>query len=419
MSHTSQVTSDLRSTLETLDRENPLAPFRDQFSLPNDLIYLNGNSLGVLPKAAVNKAREVVEQEWGEGLIRSWNSADWINLPQRVGDKIADLIGADAGEVIVADSTSVNLFKLASGALKLRPGRSTVLSEPGNFPTDLYMLQGLEKFHNQNVNLKTVDRSHLINAIDEDTALVVLTHVHYKTGEVFDMHAITERAHEMGALVLWDLSHSVGALPVELNQCDVDFAVGCGYKYLNGGPGAPGFLFVAKRHQEKFEQPLSGWFGHANPFAMQDNYEPAPGIKRTLCGTTSVVGASLLEVGVDIMCRADMALVRETSQNMGDWFIRLVEQRLGDYGFSVVSNRDAQWRGSQVSLQHEHGFAIMQALIARNIIGDFRAPNILRFGFTPLYLRYVDLWDCVEALVEIMANREWDQPQYKKLTAVT
>ncbi|MFC6669622.1 kynureninase [Marinobacterium aestuariivivens] len=413
------MTTLTREYFVELDCQDVLADYRDQFDLPEGHIYLNGNSLGVLPKAAKARAREVVEQEWGQGLIRSWNSADWIHLPRRVGDKIAGLIGAAPGEVVVADSTSVNLFKLASAAVKLRPGRGKILSEPGNFPTDLYILQGLEKFHDGRVRLNTVHRDEILDAIDEDTALVVLTHVHYKSGAMFDMKAITNRAHEKGALVLWDLSHSTGAVPVALNEVDADFAIGCGYKYLNGGPGAPGFLFVAQRHQAQLQQPLSGWFGHANSFAMRDDYEPAPGIERTLCGTTPVIGASLLEVGVDIMASADMQQIREKSLKMGELFIELVGQRLDEYGFGLASSKDPAVRGSQVSLTHEQGFAIMQALIARNIIGDFRAPDILRFGFTPLYVRYVDLWDCIEALAEIMASGEWDKPGFRKLTAVT
>ncbi|MBV1789104.1 kynureninase [Marinobacterium sp. D7] len=414
------MTTLTREHFAELDRQDPLAGFREQFDLPPGHIYLNGNSLGVLPKAAKARAREVVEQEWGQGLIRSWNSADWIHIPRRVGDKIAGLIGAAAGEVVVADSTSVNLFKLAAAAVELRPGRSKILSEPGNFPTDLYILQGLERFQHGRVRLNTVHRNEILDAIDEDTALVVLTHVHYKSGAMFDMAAITQRAHDKGALVLWDLSHSTGAVPLALNRVGADFAIGCGYKYLNGGPGAPGFLFVAERHQAQLQQPLSGWFGHADSFAMRDDYEPAPGIERTLCGTTPVVGASLLEVGVDIMVSADMEQVRTKSLQMGELFIALVEQRLGPYGFGLVSSKDPAVRGSQVSLRHEQeGFAIMQALIARNIIGDFRAPDILRFGFTPLYLRYVDLWDCVDALADIMATAEWDRPEFKRLTAVT
>ncbi|WP_330959402.1 kynureninase [Photobacterium sp. 53610] len=408
-----------RAYFESLDQVDPLAEYRGQFELPAGHIYLNGNSLGVLPKAAKEKAREVVEEQWGQGLIRSWNIHDWIHIPRRVGDKIAGLIGAEPGEVIVADSTSVNLFKLAAAAVKLNAGRSKILSEPGNFPTDLYILQGLESFMDGKVRLVTESRDRIMDAIDEETAVVVLTHVHYKSGAMFDMAAITAKAHEKGALIIWDLSHSTGAVPVALNQVGADFAVGCGYKYLNGGPGAPGFLFAAKRHLAHLEQPLSGWFGHTNPFAMRDEYEPAPGIERTLCGTTSVVCASLLEVGVDIMASADMNLIREKSLRMGQLFMELIELRCGQFGFGIVSSKDPAVRGSQVSLTHEQGFAIMQALIARNIIGDFRAPNILRFGFTPLYVRYVDLWDCVDVLVDIMTHGLWDKAEFKKLTAVT
>lgn len=408
-----------REDFVELDRQDPLASFRDQFELPPETLYLDGNSLGALPRAAKQRAREVVEQEWGQGLIRSWNAADWIHMPRRVGDKIAGLIGAEAGEVIMADSTSVNLFKLAAAAMRLRPGRGKVVSERGNFPTDLYVLKGLETFSEGRLKLQAAAREEVLAAIDEDTALVVLTHVHYKTGALFDLPSITARAHEMGALILWDLCHSTGALPVDLNAIGADMAVGCGYKYLNGGPGAPAFLFVAKRHQAQLEQPLSGWFSHASQFAMQDQYQPAPGIERTLCGTPSVLGAAVLEVGVDLMLAADLERIREKSVRMGDHFIALVEQRLGGHGFEIASPRMASKRGSQVSLSHREGFAIMQALIARNIIGDFRAPDILRFGFTPLYLRYVDLWDCVAALADIMASRAWDQPQYKQLTAVT
>ncbi|QUJ68966.1 kynureninase [Photobacterium sp. GJ3] len=408
-----------RAYFESLDRTDPLAHFREAFELPPAHIYLNGNSLGALPKAARQKARDVVEGQWGNGLIRSWNTHDWIHLPRRIGDKIAGLIGADPGEVIVADSTSVNLFKLAAAAVKQNPGRSKILSEPGNFPTDLYILQGLEHFLDGQVRLVTAPRERLLDAIDEDTAVVVLTHIHYKTGAMFDMAELTAKAHAKGALVVWDLSHSTGAVPVHLNQVQADFAVGCGYKYLNGGPGAPGFLYVAKRHQATLQHPLSGWFGHAHPFAMRDDYEPAAGIERTLCGTTSVVGASLLEVGVDLMASASMDLIREKSMRMGQLFIALVEERCSQFGFGLASSKDPEVRGSQVSLTHPQGFAIMQALIARNIIGDFRAPEILRFGFTPLYLRYVDLWDCVDALADIMENNLWDQPAYHQLTAVT
>ncbi|MDH2433953.1 kynureninase [Pokkaliibacter sp. MBI-7] len=408
-----------RELLQRWDQDDELAGFREQFHLPDNLIYMNGNSLGVMPKQALARAQDVVGREWGNDLIRSWNINHWIDLPQRLGNKIARLVGADEGEVIVCDSTSVNLFKLAAAAVRMQPGRSKIISEPGNFPTDLYVLQGVEQFSDGRVQLHTVERKQLLEAIDEDTAVVVLTHVHYKSGSMFDMAALTARAHEKGALILWDLSHSTGAVPVDLNGVGADFAIGCGYKYLNGGPGAPAFLFVARRHQATLQQPLSGWFGHANPFAMRDDYEPAPGIERTLCGTTSVIGASVLEVGVDLMVAADMTKVRAKSVKMGELFIALVEQRLQGLGFTLVSSKDSAQRGSQVSLRHEQGYAIMQALIARGVIGDFRAPDILRFGFTPLYLRYVDIWDAVEVLADIMATGQWQHSDYQVRTKVT
>ena len=411
--------SPSRDDLLRLDRDDPLADYRDRFALEEGLIYLNGNSLGALPREARSRAAEVVEQEWGQGLIRSWNRHDWVSLPERVGDRVAGLIGAEPGEVVVADSTSVNLFKLAAAAIRMRPGRCKIVSEPGNFPTDLYILQGLEGFLKGEVRLETAPREGLASLIDEDTALVVLTHVHYKSGEMFDMAAITARAHEVGALMLWDLSHSAGAVPVDLNGVGADFAVGCGYKYLNGGPGAPGYLFVARRHLADFHQPLSGWFGHAEPFAMRDDYQPADSIKRGLCGTPGVLGTAVMEVGVELQASADMKKVRDKSRRLGELFIQLVDTHCEGMGFAPASPRDAERRGSQVSFTHEHAYPIMQALIARNIIGDFRAPDILRFGFAALYVRYVDIWDTVQALADIMTTGEWDKPQYKQRSAVT
>ncbi len=404
---------------EVLDANDPLAPSRDKFVIAEDEIYLDGNSLGLLPKAAIERTREVITQEWGQGLIRSWNKADWVNAPRRIGDKIATFVGANPGEVICADSTSANLFKLAAAAVKMQPGRHKIISEPGNFPTDLYILQGLVQYLGSDYTLAVIERDKIPDAIDEDTAAVVLTQVHYKTGLMFDMKAITKRAHDKGALALWDLSHSAGALAVDLNGCNADMAVGCGYKYLNGGPGAPAFLFVAKRHQDKIQTPLTGWFGHEAPFVFDDDYRPASGIERTQCGTPAVIGLSVLEVGVDIMAQADMSDIRRKSSKMGDLFIQLLDEKCKDYGFEIVSPRDANVRGSQVSMKHDNGYAIVQALIARGVIGDFRAPDIMRFGFTPLYLRYIDIWNMVEILVEIMETNEWQKPEYSKVAAVT
>jgi len=370
-----------------------------------------------LPKATRARLREVVDQEWGTGLIRSWVASDWINIHSRVGNKIASFIGARDGEVIICDSTSVNLFKLAAAAVKMNPARRKIISESGNFPTDLYILQGLVEFLGDEFKLVALPREEIEAAIDDDTALVVLTHVHYKTGEMFDMPGITKSAHEKSALILWDLSHSAGAVPVDLNAAEVDFAVGCGYKYLNGGPGAPAFLYVAEKHQALLKQPLTGWFGHANPFEFVDQYQPATGIERSLCGTPSVMAASALEVGVEIMASVSQQQLRDKSLQLGDLFMQLVESQCPE--FEILTPRDANLRGSQVSIGHEHGYAIMQALIHRNVIGDFRAPDVLRFGFTPLYLRYVDIWDCVVVLADIMKTGSWDCDAFRAKAAVT
>ena len=402
-----------------LDKQDSLAHFRNEFELEDQLIYLNGNSLGVLPKAAKTRMAEVIEKEWGQGLIRSWNAHNWINLPQRIGAKLAGIIGAKDHEVIVADSTSVNLFKLAAAAVKLRPGRTKIITEPGNFPTDLYILNGVKNFINQEIEIITVPSSEVMQHIDEDTALVCLTHVHYKSGTMLNMKDITASAHQHGAIMMWDLSHSTGAVPLDLNDAKADLAVGCGYKYLNGGPGAPAFIYVAEKHLPALEQPLTGWFGHANAFAMSDDFEAASGIEKTLCGTTPVLGASALEVGVDIMAKVDPQQLRDKSLALSEYFIRLMEPLCENYGFELATPKEQAVRGSQVSYTHPEGYAIMQALIAQNIIGDFRAPNILRFGFAPLYVRFIDLWNTVEALHTIMLNRSWDQPKFRAKNKVT
>jgi kynureninase len=405
-----------REACEALDRDDPLAGRRALFDLPDGVIYLDGNSLGALPKAVRGRLVEAVEQEWGRDLIKSWNTAEWITLPSRVGARIAPLIRAAPEEVIAADSTSVNLFKLAAGALRLRPGRRVIVSEPGNFPTDLYILQGLRDFL-PGVELRIVERERLAEALDQDVALLLLTHVHYKTGQIHDMAGLTAQAHAAGALALWDLSHSAGALAVDLAGCGADLAVGCGYKYLNGGPGAPAFLFVAKRLQEQFQTPLSGWMGHAAPFAFSDDYAPAPGVLRSLCGTPSVLGLTALEAALGVFDGVDMADVRAKSMTLGDLFIALVEQRCA--GFSLACPREADRRGSQVALSHPSGYPIMQALIARGVVGDFRAPDILRFGFTPLYVRHVDVWDAVDRLAAVMESGEWREPRFHEVAAVT
>jgi kynureninase len=402
---------------QRLDAADPLAGFRDRFDIPDGLIYLDGNSLGVLPKATAGKVEDVVRREWGQDLIRSWNKNDWINAPRRLGDKIGALIGAAPGQVVAGDTTSINVFKALSAAVQMRPERTVLLSETGNFPTDVYMMEGLSALSGGRLSQKLVERGELMDALDETVAVLLLTHTHYKTGEVFDMAAVTEAAHAKGVLTIWDLSHSCGALPVELDAARADFAVGCGYKYLNGGPGAPGFIYAAQRHQDGVFPALSGWLGHASPFAFSDDYAPAPGIDRFQCGTPGILGMAALEVGLDLMSEADMAEIRRKSMALGDFFIAAVETLTE--GFGLSSPREGAKRGSQVSLTHADGFAIMQAMIDRGVIGDFRAPNILRFGFTPLYVRYEDVWTAAQTLADVMAESAWDKPEFKQMEAVT
>ncbi len=406
-----------RSDFETLDQNDSLAPLRDQFSLAQDLIYLDGNSLGVLPKATAAYVQEVITQQWGKDLIRSWNCNQWMKKPAQLGDKIGQLIGAKAGQVLSCDTTSINIFKLAAAAVKMRPGRSKLITETGNFATDLYLLQGLAKLLGDQVQVVALPRKQVLDAIDDDTALVLLTHVHFKTGAMWDMPAVTQQVQQHAALMMWDLCHSVGAMPIHLDTANADLAVGCTYKYLNGGPGSPAFVYVAKRLQSEFEQPLTGWLGHAKPFDFNDEYQGANGIQQAMCGTPPVLANASLEVALDVMLKADLTQVRHKSSHMGDLFIQLVQQRCP--WFEIGSPVDNAIRGSQVSLVHDQGYAIIQALIERNIIGDFRAPDHLRFGFTPLYLRYVDLWDTVDALVDIMTHDLWNQPQFLAKQAVT
>jgi kynureninase len=408
-----------REDLQKLDREDQLAFFREEFYIPPDVIYMDGNSLGAMPKAVAGRVSEVTEQEWGNDLIKSWNTADWFNAPQRIGDKIAKIIGADVGEVVATDSTSINLFKVLAAALMINSDRSIIVMEGSNFPTDNYIAQGMVEFLGRQHQIRFVEKDDVLDAMNDRVAVVSLTDVHYKTGHRLDMHAITARAQQQGALTVWDLCHSAGAVPVDLNGANADFAVGCGYKYLNGGPGAPAFIFVAQRHQKRVKQPLTGWWSHSAPFDFTRDYECAEGINRMLCATQPIISLCALEVGVDIMARADINTIREKSKKMGDVFIALAEQKCGGYGFGIASPRNAENRGSQVSLTHQNGYAIMQALIARGVIGDFRAPDILRFGFTPLYLRYVDVWDAVDILADIMANEVWQDPKYVVRAAVT
>jgi kynureninase len=428
-----------RAACAARDAADPLAPLREQFELPAGVNYLDGNSLGVLPRATAARVQAVVTQEWGQGLIRSWNTAGWIDLPRRVGDKIGRLVGAAPGELVVADSTSVNLFKVLSAAARIAqadaPSRRVIVSERSNFPTDLYIAESVAAQHGMVLELLDIDALPARLAAGADVAVVMLTQVNYRSGRMADMAAVTAQAHAAGALMLWDLAHSAGAVPVDLKGADADFAVGCGYKYLNGGPGAPAFCWAHPRHAERFWQPLSGWMGHAAPFVFEPGYRPAPGMQRYLCGTPPVIGASALECGVDAMLAAEplggMAALRTKSVALSELFIALVRQHLADSGLTIHTPLDAAQRGSQVSLGVPadgsiDGYAVMQALIARGVIGDYRAgdgtaaePHLLRFGFTPLYTRFVDVFDAIQALAEVLASGEWREARFMAKAAVT
>ena len=407
-----------------LDAADALAPLREQFSLPQGVIYLDGNSLGVLPRTAAARVQAVLLQEWGVDLIRSWNSAGWMELPQRVGDKIARLVGAGPGELVVADSTSVNLFKVLSAALAITaadaPQRKVILSERSNFPTDLYIAESLARERGFELVLAQADEIPAL--LDARTAVLMLTHVNYRTGRMHDMAALSRAAHDVGALTVWDLAHSAGAVPVDLTRDGADFAVGCGYKYLNGGPGAPAFVWSHPRHAERFWQPLAGWMGHAAPFEFTPGYRPAAGIARYLCGTPAVLSLAALECGVDTVLAAEamggMAALRAKSLALTRLFAQRVQATCPD--LTLVSPEDDALRGSQVCLSHaERAYPVVQALIARGVIGDFRAPDILRFGFTPLYLRFADAWDAAEHLRQVLDSGEWRRAEFNQRRAVT
>lgn len=412
------MTALTRPDLAELDRTDPLAPLRQHFALPDGIIYLDGNSLGPPPRAVHQRVAQLLAQEWAHGLIRSWNDAGWMALPARIAEGIARLIGAPPDSVSVGDSTSVNVFKLLGTALRLRPERRTILTEAENFPTDLYMAQGLTRFLDQHHQVHTVEPDAILSAIDDNTAVVMLTHVNYRTGAMHDMGAITAAAHARGALMLWDLAHSAGAVPLDIAGCDADFAVGCGYKYLNGGPGAPAFLYIAPRLHGAIRMPLTGWLGHAAPFAFEPAYRPAPGIAQATVGSPPVLSLAALQVGIDTALLAPLIAVRDKSVRLTELFIELIAQQCGDL-FRLVTPRDPARRGSQISLFHPDGYAIMQALIARGVIGDYRDPGILRFGFAPLYQRHVDVWDAVAVLRDIMQSGAWRAPEYAVRHAVT
>ena len=429
-----------------LDAGDPLAVLRDAFSLPEGLIYLDGNSLGALPRRTAAKVQQTIEDEWGRGLIGSWNDAGWIDLSRTIGDAIGPLIGARPGEVSVGDSTSVNLFKVLSAAVALQqadaPSRTTIVSERSNFPTDLYIAESIAA--SSGLKLKLVDGVDLIDHLDHDIAVLMLTHVNYRSGRMHDMAGITRQAQAAGALVVWDLAHSAGAVPVDLHAAAADFAVGCGYKYLNGGPGAPAFVWAHPRHTERMDreqmrQPLSGWLGHAAPFEFSTRYRPAEGIARFVCGTPPIVAMRALQCGLEVFAEAErrggMTALRAKSIALTDRFIDRVEARCKGHGLELVTPRDPAERGSQASFAHPQGYAVMRALIERGVIGDFRAgdaspaspgslgsrrePDLLRFGFTPLYTRFSDVWDAVETLADVLAGNAWQEARFAQRATVT
>ncbi|WP_035849598.1 kynureninase [Kitasatospora azatica] len=402
-----------RAECAALDAVDPLAALRKEFTLPANGIYLDGNSLGVLPVRTPEIVRRTVEEEWGQGLITSWNAAGWTELPFVLGDRIAPLVGAGAGEVLVCDSVSVNLFKLLTAALRLRPGRRTVLGERDTFPTDLYIAEGVTGLFEGGRSVLLDSLDDLDAHLDDSVAAVVLSQVDYRTGVLLDMAEITERVHRAGALMIWDLCHSAGALPIDLTACDVDFAVGCTYKYLNAGPCAPGFLYAAPRHHAVAEQPLTGWFGHAEPFAFTPEYRPADGIGRFLTSFPSLLALAGLRASLEIWEQVDLNQVRAKSLALTGLFM----DQCAD--LEVVTPVQPERRGSQVAIRFPDGFAVVQALIERGVIGDFRAPDLMRFGFTPLYSSYTDAWDAAQALREVLASGEWRAERFGRRGAVT
>ncbi len=401
-----------------LDAADPLARFRDRFLLPEGVIYLDGNSLGPLPRGVAERVAQAVCGEWGESLIRGWNRHGWGELPERVGDRIARLIGAAPGSVIAGDTTSVNLFKALAAATAMRPERAVILSDEGNFPTDLYMAEGLNGLTGRGA-LRLVAREHMTRAITEDVAVVMLTEVDYRTGHKLDMADITARAHAAGAVMLWDLAHSAGAFPVDLTASGAEFAVGCGYKYLNGGPGAPAFFYVRPDLAERVRPALSGWWGHAAPFAFDPAYRPAPGAGRFRVGTPPVLSLIALDAALDVFDDVDMGAVRAKSQALAELFVAEVARLARTEDLWLASPDDPDARGAQVSFRCSHGYAVTQALIAEGVIGDFRAPDLMRFGFAPLYLRFADAAEAARRLADILRHRRWDRPEHHARAAVT
>jgi kynureninase len=405
-----------RADVVAADERSPLRGRRDLFELPDGVVYLDGNSLGALPRSVLDRVRRVVGQEWGAGLVSSWNTADWVGLARRVGDRIAPLVGAAAGDVHVGDSTSVTLFKTLVAACRLRPDRRVLVVEPTTFPTDAYVASGVARL--LGLELRWCDPADPAAVLDEDVAVLALTHVDFRTGAMYDLAGLSAAAHEVGALVQWDLCHSTGAVPVDLTAADADAAVGCTYKYLNGGPGSPAFAWVHPRHQAAWDQPVTGWFGHAHPFEMDREFTPADGITRMASGTPPVLALSTLDAALDVFDGVRVEVLREASLSLSDLFLALVDERLGS-AVEVVTPREHARRGSQVSLRHPEAYGVVQALVARGVVGDFRTPDVARFGFAPLYVTHADVHDAVDHLAAVLDGEEHRRPEYSVRNAVT
>jgi len=401
------------------DSADPLRNFRERFVIPEGIIYLDGNSLGPMPRAAAEILGRTIEQEWGQDLIKSWNSVGWFDMPTRLGDRVGALIGAAPGQTLVCDTTSINLYKAIQAAIGLRPGRDVVIAEDESFPTDLYIIEGALKSAGRPMKRRLIgaDGPSIEALIDEKVAVAVLSHVNYRTGALLDMAAITRQLHAAGALVVWDLCHSIGVVEIAFDLDAVDFAVGCTYKYLNGGPGSPAFIAVAKTHQAAAQHPLSGWWGHAAPFAFDRDFRPDAGIKRFLCGTQPIISLRGVDVALDAMAGVEVAALRQRSLALTELFMARVAALLP--ALEIVTPRQPSLRGSQVGISFEKGYAVIQAMTARGVIGDFRAPDLMRFGFAPLYVRFQDAWDAAEILAECIKAEVWHDPRFTRQLGVT
>ncbi len=401
------------------DAVDPVHGLRDRFVLPDGLIYLDGNSLGPMPRHAAGMLRDTIERQWSQDLVGSWNSAGWFDMPLRLGDRIGALIGAAAGQTVVCDTTSVNLFKALHAAIALRPDRDVIIAEDGSFPTDLYIVEGAMSSAGRPLSRRLIGRDgpSIEALLDRRAAVAVLSQVDYRTGALLDIAAITRQVHDAGALVIWDLCHSIGVVEIAFDRDAVDFAVGCTYKYLNGGPGSPAFITVASAHQAAARHPLSGWWGHVTPFAFDRDFRPEPGIRRFLCGTQPIISLRGVEAALDALTGVDIPALRQKSLALTELFMARVAALLP--GLDIVTPRPPEQRGSQVGIRFDRGYPVIQAMIARGVVGDFRAPDLMRFGFAPLYIRFQDVWDAADILAQCIRDEVWHDPRFSQPLGVT